>query len=417
MNSFHRQRLQFSIRDTHRIPVSSDWAFAIRKQARLILLPLFREILVEWKLENGFKRPQLTSLAKDLFRGYFSNGEMPYHSQDSTKEIVNEFCKQLSDSDKSILKFYFLSEEDNLAFLYNAALDGFTEELCVEVSKLDRIAGKSFVAHFDHFSDQDLNLRVLEELREIENIISDSDLEMDLDPEAITRINEAFSDYLDIPNGEISLFQSPIKEWEFWEKVTVDEAETVGKQILTEHGLEWVECWLLPDGTLRAKGNLESPEERDQAAIQSIQEEFSLILQYVQDQLKERYQLLNSQVHYTFFTRRKNLENILPGEGIDFFEDQIQAHGSDDFEPGINLEIHRYQNKELYQWGTQISLGIDERYWLTVDEQYEFKVWVMRMEGEAAALETRFSENQKEAIIQSILDNIHRSYQLDHETK
>jgi len=255
------------------------------------------------------------------------------------------------------------------------------------------------------------------EVGEIENILSDSDLEMDLDTEAINRINESFSNYLDLPYGEVSLIQKPIEEWNYWEKVSKEEPETVGKKVHTKNGLEWVECWLFPNGELKAKGNLEDPEERDRATIQVIREELSSILQGIHDQLKTRYHILNNQVHYTFFTKRKSLDNILPSEGIQFFIDQIEAHGSDDFEPGINLDIRRLHNKALQEWGTQISLGIEERYWLTEDEEYEFKVWVLSLAGEEIPLETQFSEEQKEAITQSILGHIHHTFQLDYESK
>lgn len=411
MNQFHHQRLLSGIRDSHRIPIQPDWAFSLRKQARLSFLPLFREIIVEWKCEKGFKRPFLTDLAEELFRGISNIGECPATIRIDVKEKVYSFYKQLSNSEKSLVKFYFLSEDENLEFLAQDAMVNITDDI-IPIIKLDRLAGKTFVTQVEHFSEDDLLRGILAELHQIENIISVSDLECGLDAEAITRINEQFSNYLDMPYGEISLIQKPIDEFDFWKKVTAEEPETVGKRIQTSNCLEWAECWLLADGSIRVKGNLEDPGERNQAAIHLIRLELSEVLKAVHEQLIKHYELFDSHIHYTFFTRRKTLENVVPVEGIQFFVDQIEAHESDDFEPRINLDIRRYKNKIMQEWGIQIRLGIDDRYWQTEDEMYEFKVWVLSIEAEETPLEIRFSEDQKESIIQTILDQINSNYQL-----
>lgn len=91
-----------------------------------------------------------------------------------------------------------------------------------------------------------------------------------------------------------------------------------------------------------------------------------------------------------------------------------QAGGGNYFEAFITIDIRRYQEKTLQEWGTQISLGIDQRHWLSEDENEEYKVWVITMEREETPLETRFPESQQEAIIHSILNKIHRSYQQDY---
>jgi hypothetical protein len=219
---------------------------------------------------------------------------------------------------------------------------------------------------------------------------------------------------LDLPNGEISLIQIPLEEWKYWENATAETPETVGKRVQTSEGLDWAECWLLPNGELKAKGNLEDPEERDAAAILAIREEITPILRELHSKLRENYQLLDNQIHYTFFTQRKTLENILPREGVEFFIDQVEGHGSDDFVGHINLDIRRYQQKELQEWGTQISIVIDERHWLTEDEKDEFKVRVLSIMEEEIPLETKFTTDQQESIVNLILAEIGRSYQLDY---
>ena len=413
MNDFHRNRLRSGIQESHRIAVQPDWAYALRKQARFVLLPLWRKVVIQWTTERGIQKPQLTEVAEELFRVYSYPRGISSDMQLELNEMLGHFEEKLSNSDKSLLKFYFLSEDENLERLSNEALEEMTEDE-VLVTKLDRISGKSFLEQFKHYPEDDLSQGIFDELREIENLISSSDLELGLDAEAITRINKAFSDYLDLPNGEISLIQIPIEEWKYWENATAEMPETVGKRVHTSEGLDWAECWLLPNGELKAKGNLEDPEERDAAAIQAIREEITPILRELHSKLRETYQLLDNQIHYTFFTQRKTLENILPREGVEFFIDQVEGHGSDDFVGHINLDIRRYQQKELQEWGTQISVDLDDRYWQTEDENYEFKVWLLAIAEEEIPLETKFSEEQQESIVNLILAEIDRCYQLDY---
>jgi hypothetical protein len=410
MNSFHRQRLLSGIRNTHRVPIQNHWAYAIRKQARLSLLPLFREILIEWKIEKGIERPYLTELVVELYWGFFHTGSIRMSGYSEVEKIISNFLDSLNKYELGVLGFYYLSDQDVVDTIFQEILDNEeAEEGSPELD--DQKVGKVIQNHFQDLNKDDLMEVLMEEMGEIENIFSHFEVEaFVLDAQSIILINEAFSDYLDIPYGEISLIQIPIEEFDYWKKVNAEELETVGKRVQTSNGLEWAECWLLPNGELRVKGNLEDPEERDQATIQTIQTELPELFRLIHEQLKEDYQLLDNQIHYTFFTRRKSLENILPREGIQFFVDEIEAHGADDFEPVINIAIRRYQDKKLEEWGTQISLGIDERLWLSEDETYEFKVWVLALAKEEIPLETRFTDEQKEDIVKDILTTISESY-------
>jgi len=92
----------------------------------------------------------------------------------------------------------------------------------------------------------------------------------------------------------------------------------------------------------------------------------------------------------------------------------VEGHGSDDFFGHIKVSIRRYQHKELQEWGTQISVDLDDRYWQTEDETAEFKVWVLSIMEEEIPLETKFSEEQQELIVNLILAEIDCGYQLDY---
>ncbi len=414
MNSFHRNNILSAIQESHQVPIQADWAYVIRKQARFILLPLFREVYIRWEESNTGKRPYLTELVEELYMGFFQNGSvrMSIHSQ--LEKIISKFLTSLEKQEIAILGFYFLSKQAEVDAIYQE-IDDLEGSEYLSAEEDEREVGKVFQERAQNMSLEDLTGYLMGEMGEVENILSDSDVRIGLETEAITRINESFSDYLDLPYGEISLIQYPVYAWDFWERVMAEKPETVGKRIHTVQGLEWVECWLLPDGRIRIKGDFLDEPERNQAAVQAIKLELPVILKAVHQQLINHYGLFDSHIHYTFFTRRKSLENIVPAEGIQFFVDQIQGHGADDFRPCINVDIRRYKNKDLQEWGTQISLGVDDRHWLSEDEYQEFKVWVFSMEGEETPLEVRLSEKQVESIVRSIIGNIHNCYQQEYE--
>lgn len=414
MSQFHRDRLVSGIHESHQVPIQAEWAYAIRKQARLILVPLFREVIVCWKEGNTGKRPYLTKLVEELYMGFFQNGSVRSSIYSQVEKIISKFLESLGTDELAIQRFYFLSKQDEVDAIFQEIVnaDAFEEH---SIEEVDQEVRKVFQSRVQNLTINELVGFLMEELGEIENLLSDSDLESSLDTEAITRINESFSEYLDLPNGEISLIQYPVDDWEFWEKVTAEEPETVGKRIHTDQGLEWVECWLLPDGRIRIKGDFLDESERDIAATQAIKTELPVIMKTIHQQLIKQYGLFDSHIHYTFFTRRKTLENIVPAEGIQFFVDQILEHVADDFRAFINVDIRRYKNKDLQEWGTQISLGVEDRHWLSEDEYNEYKVWVFSIEGEETPLEIRFTAKQVESIVRSIVENIQNSYKQSYE--
>lgn len=410
MNQFHRDNLRSGIRESHQVPIQAHWAYAIRKQARLMLLPLFRELIVGWKTEKTGKRPIISKLALELLLGFFKSGTIHLSVHSQLEQLISKFLGSLSKQEIGVLEFYFLSKEREIGDVFQEVLDSDESE-DTTLEEDEKETGKRFLDRIQQLDQDELIGFLMGEVGEIENIFSNLEVKSDvLDTQSIELINESFSNYLDLPYCEISLIQKPIEDWEFWEKVTAEEPETVGKKFQKGSGLEWAECWQMHSGYLKIKGNLEDPADRNKAAIELVRQELPEILKAVQEQLTQHYVLMDSHIHYTFFTRRETLGNVVPEEGIQFFADQIEANGADDFEPRINLDIRRYQNKTLQEWGTQISLGIAERYWLTEDEQYEFKVWVFSVEGEETPLETHFSEDQKETIILTILGHIHQAY-------
>lgn len=412
MSSFHRLRLISGIDESHQIPIQSDWAYAIRKQARLIMVPLFRKVIVSWEEGDTGNRPFLSKMIEDLYMGIFETGSIPASVHSKIEKIISKFLESLETHDLAILRFYFLSKENEM--------DAILQEVLTQEDSNDTTAeedypnvGRVFQERLQNMSREELTGFLMEEMGEVENILSDDDLECGLDAEAITRINESFSEYLDLPYGEISLIQYPVDDWDFWEKLTAEEPQTIGKRVHTERGLEWVECWLFPDGKIRIKGDFSDKYDLNAAAIQAIKTELPVILRAIHQELIKEYGLSDSHIHYNFFTQRKTLENIVQYEGIQFFVDQIQGHGADDFEPYITIDIRRYKKNTLQEWGTRISLGIEQRNWLSEDEEEEYELWIFAIESQETPLEIGFSEKQRESIIKAILENIHRCYQIN----
>jgi len=105
MSDFHRQRLLSGIRESHQVPIQADWAYAVRKQARLILLPLFREVIVGWRIEKTGKRPIITGLASELFLGFFKSGSIDLSTHAQLEKVISKFLESLSKSETGILKF------------------------------------------------------------------------------------------------------------------------------------------------------------------------------------------------------------------------------------------------------------------------------------------------------------------------
>ncbi|HAH38244.1 MAG TPA: hypothetical protein DCL81_17630 [Algoriphagus sp.] len=60
---------------------------------------------------------------------------------------------------------------------------------------------------------------------------------------------------------------------------------------------------------------------------------------------------------------------------------------------------------------------MDLRHWLDEDETDEYKVWVLSIGQEEMPLETTFSDEKIESIVQAILAEIQLSYQLDYENE
>jgi hypothetical protein len=402
MNEFHCNRLRSGIQESHRIAVQPDWAFALRKQARLLLLPLWRKVAIQWTTERGIQKTQLTELAEELFRVYSYPRGISSDVHFELNEVLSPFVGELSISDKSILKFYFLSEDENLEFLERDETSNFIDDL-IPINKLNREVGKQFASQFKHYADNNLTRGILDELRETENLISNSDCEIGLDAESIPRINEAFSNYLDLPYGVVSLIPLPINEYDFWECEFSEERTTIKKRFHTPEALEWKECWQLANGEIRVKGNLDDQEEQDNATLQFLKKELTKLLAELEIEIITQIGIEGEAIQYTFFTRRRCEEGLNLSAGIAFFSDEVKRNGADDFEPKLNIEIQTKQGMKL---GTQLSLGPDQILYLEKDQSYEHRVWVFHIGSEQFQLETKVGKKQRKKLIQGIIEAI-----------
>lgn len=172
MNHFHRDNLRSGIRESHQVPVQADWAYVLRKQARLILLPLFREVIVDWREDKTGKRPILTELAQELFRGFFASGSIRSSIYLDVEKIVSNFLDSLNKSEKAALGFYFLSNEGEVDSIYQDVWSrDETEETTLEADEQE--VGQILQNCVQQLNREELIEFLMEELGEIENLISD----------------------------------------------------------------------------------------------------------------------------------------------------------------------------------------------------------------------------------------------------
>jgi hypothetical protein len=406
MSQFHLSRLKSGVRTSHQVPLREAWTFAINKQARLILLPLFRQLIVDWYEEYGVKFPMISDVAGRIYRRVVDFGDFPVDEFIPVRKIIRDFVQTLKPSDTELLKFYFLGTdiEENRLFQHkqNQDLNSLEEDLVED--------GRIFLEQVSASTEEQLESYVLQELTEIENIISSGDCLNSLEVGDIIRINENFSDYLDMPYGEIALIEVPGEEWDYWERVYEEERKTIGKKLNSDEGSEWLECWLLPDGNFKVKGNLDLPGARDKVAIKWIHEDMESVLVMLETRLMETYGIREQDINYTFFTKRKNLENVDLSTGMNFFKDQIEQYGADDFESGIKYHLVREVRGDHQIWGAQTSIIIKKQFFELEDQMDLVSAWVIYLDKEVFQLESQLSMREMERVIQALIDKINVDY-------
>ena len=406
MSQFHLKRLKSGVRTSHQVPLREVWTFAINKQARLILLPLFRQLIVDWYEEDGVKFPMISDLAGSIYRRVVGFGDFPVDELIPVRKIIRDFVQTLKPSDKELLKFYFLGSEleENRLFQHeqNPDLNSLEEDLVED--------GRIFLEQVSDSTDEQLESYLLQELTEIENIISSGDCLNSLEVGDIIRINENFSDYLDIPYGEIVLIEVPGEEWDYWERVYEEERKTIGKKMNSDEGPEWLECWLLPNGNFKVKGNLDLPGARDKMSIKWIHEDMESVLVMLETRLIETYGIRKQDINYTFFTKRKNLENVDLSTGMNFFKGQIEQYGADDFESGIKYHLVREVRGDHQIWGAQTSIIIKKQFFELEDQMDLVSAWVIYLDKEVFQLESQLSMREMERVMNALFDKINVDY-------
>lgn len=197
--------------ETYNLPFSNLLANSIRKMARLTLVPYFQEIIVDY----SDTCPIITPLAKGIFKSVFNNGELTEHIFKESKIIANSFVSKLRLIDKECLKFYFLTNESSIKQISDELKS--TSDYYIENNDL----GRSLNEKLQNLTDNDLINFLLEELRHIEDILSD-ETTSSWDQYSIQYVNENFADYLGIRNLTIQLIPIQVDEEEHWETIFED---------------------------------------------------------------------------------------------------------------------------------------------------------------------------------------------------
>jgi hypothetical protein len=211
------------IDEKYRIILSQDMINALRAQARVIIVPFFREICIRFEnSEYGQLYPVLTSLCERIIENVFQVGEIDYESIEEANEVAMQFLAKLNSWQKTCLGIYFSSDMDFLEKLdlENGELDGNNELTIEEIYEHNGIKIKESVFKLAE-NDTEMASRLVNELIHIQDIFSTEDIG-NWDASSIVYANENFEGYAG--KGQI-LIPVQLDEYDYWEKIIDKEGE------------------------------------------------------------------------------------------------------------------------------------------------------------------------------------------------
>lgn len=190
-------------------------AEAVWKQARMLLIPVFRNVLIgESEIEVG-KQPIITSLGEQIVLELEDKGRLGYETGEEAAVVLEKLVAKLNKSDREILAFYFYSKEEKIT-----AITEQYQQMNEESEDVDEDVeiGKEITSQISSLTDGDLIKFCVEELHYLQDIISSDSINC-FDSSVIASANESFRDYLGAKNSEIELFQRFENEGDYWERV------------------------------------------------------------------------------------------------------------------------------------------------------------------------------------------------------
>lgn len=206
------------IDEKYLIVLNQDMINALRAQARIILVPFFREICIQFeKSENEKEYPVLTSLCERIIENVFEEGEIDYESVEEAEEIAITFLSKLNSWQKTCLGIYFCSDMEFMEKLQEENEDEEEEENILTLEQMYEQDGIKIRDAAFKLSKNDTEIAeyLVKELIHVQDIFSNEDIS-NWDASSIVFANENFEEYAG--NGQILI---PIKldEFEYWEKL------------------------------------------------------------------------------------------------------------------------------------------------------------------------------------------------------
>jgi hypothetical protein len=212
-----------SLGDKHKILLKKDLMFSILEQARIILIPFFREISLDYvKNEKGNEYPKLTSLAESILESVFHDGSIDIESEEEAIQVANKFIKKLSKWKKKCLIFYFCSDEIVLNLIEEQInAEGLYEDENMTLEDIYVEEGRKFQIVMNELEDKDEELAsyLVKELFHLQDIYSIEDLNS-WDAGSILNANENFQEYA---GKDQTLIPLKIDEYDYWEKIMGNE--------------------------------------------------------------------------------------------------------------------------------------------------------------------------------------------------
>lgn len=212
-----------SLGDKNKIPLTKDLILTILEQARIILIPFFREVSLQIITnEKGNKYPKLTNLAERILEGVFNDGTIDLDSEEEALIIAKKFVNNINKKKKSCLIFYFCSDEivlnqideqmDAYGIYENENMtmeDIYVEEGCRFQKKISELAN----------NEEELTKYLVKELYHLQNIFSTEDI-INWDAASILNANENFQEYA---GKNQTLIPIILDEYDYWEEIMSNE--------------------------------------------------------------------------------------------------------------------------------------------------------------------------------------------------
>lgn len=192
------------IQDQDNISLTRTLAEALNRQARQILLPLYRNICVNKEWDNDENLPVPSPYLLDAVGYAFYHGRLNFIEHWEIEEIAKEFVMKLSNGSKELLAYYMHSTERAIETLNQDIESGIYEHLLDGVDE-DHYLSTVFSHMMKHVKDDEILQWLQEELGNLQNFFS-IDLLLHWDKDNVNHVNELFAEYLGIPYGEIELY-------------------------------------------------------------------------------------------------------------------------------------------------------------------------------------------------------------------